>query len=396
MDNNLEFKPEEFSLATIYKLLKRNKRFFLIFVIIFTIAVVVYSYIMPNTFVALSSILPPQKESSGGGLSSFIQNFAGGMDIGSIGQNDQSKLFAQILASRTVSDFIIEQLKLKELPEFEDMSNDQMYKFIHDAISSETDKSGVIYISVSYNTGFFPNNISKNKAAKLSADIANYAVKGLDKIIRERNVSSARRSKEYIETQIINYRGMLDSVALAMERFQKENKVISLDEQAQAIVTQAIDVGSQLAKAELELNLAKLEFQKNSPRLQYYNEQFNLLGEQYKKIQTGGLTNTDAFSIPLENLPTLMKEYADLFRQRKIFEQVIMFLETQHHEEAIQEKRDIPVVEVLDFAKIPEERYSPNRVAMTIVGFFLAIIFAIIIIVIRAFAKGNAYIVEFD
>lgn len=348
---------------------------------------------MPNTFLSTASILPPTKESGGTGLSSFIQSMTGGLDIGKISTNEQSKLFSKIINSRTVSDYIIENLNLSKHPNFKDFTNEKFFKFFSESISTEVDKSGIIYISTKISTNFFPGKESINIAKKLSADITNTAIKGLDKVIRERTVSSAKISREYIENQLKSYRIKLDSISNEMEIFQKKNKVFSIDEQAQALVSQAIELGSQLAKAELEYNLAKLEFN-NSPQVKFYKEQLDLLQQQYKKVQTGGLTNQDAFAIPLENIPTLMKEYADLFRQRKIYEQVIMYLETQHHQEAIQEKKDIPVVEVLDYARIPEEKYSPNRAAMAIFSLFFGFLIAVIIILINAFRQGLVYVLD--
>jgi len=391
--SNINNFREEFSLITVFKLIKYKIKFFISFTLIFVILVIIYSFIMPNTFLSTASILPPTKESGGTGLSSFIQSMTGGLDIGKISTNEQSKLFSKIINSRTVSDYIIENLNLSKHPNFKDFTNEKFFKFFSESISTEVDKSGIIYISTKISTNFFPGKESINIAKKLSADITNTAIKGLDKVIRERTVSSAKISREYIENQLKSYRIKLDSISNEMEIFQKKNKVFSIDEQAQALVSQAIELGSQLAKAELEYNLAKLEFN-NSPQVKFYKEQLDLLQQQYKKVQTGGLTNQDAFAIPLENIPTLMKEYANLFRQRKIYEQVIMYLETQHHQEAIQEKKDIPVVEVLDYARIPEEKYSPNRAAMAIFSLFFGFLIAVIIILINAFRQGLVYVLD--
>lgn len=391
--SNINNFREEFSLITFFKLIKYKIKFLISFTLIFVIIVIIYSYIMPNTFLSTASILPPTKESGGTGLSSFIQSMTGGLDIGKISTNEQSKLFSKIINSRTVSDFIIENLNLNKHPYFKEFTNEKFFKFFNESINTEVDKSGIVYISTKISTNFFPGTESVNYAKKLSADITNTAIKGLDKVIRERTVSSAKISREYIENQLKSYKTKLDSISNEMEMFQKKNKVFSIDEQAQALVSQAIELGSQLAKAELEYNLAKLEFN-NSPQVKFYKEQLDLLQQQYKKVQTGGLTNQDAFAIPLENIPTLMKEYADLFRQRKIYEQVIMYLETQHHQEAIQEKKDIPVVEVLDYARIPEEKYSPNRTAMAIFSLFFGSLIAVIIIIINAFRQGLVYVLD--
>jgi uncharacterized protein involved in exopolysaccharide biosynthesis len=390
MKQNLN--PQEFSLISLLHILKNEKRFLIIFIIIFTIVVMTFSFIMSYQFNSTASLLPPQKENSGGGLSSILQSVTGGLDFGKIGQSDQSKVFAHIISSRTVAEFISDSLHLRKSARFKDFTNQQMYEFIKQSLAVEIDKTGVVYISGIAETGFFPTEEKQLKAKKFSSELANYAVKGLDKVIRERSVSSARRSKEYVESQIILYRIKLDSVERALEVFQKNNNVLEIEEQTKAIVSQAVDVGTQLAKAELEFNLARTELQEKSPKLEFYRDQYELLKNQYQKIQNGGITNNETFNFPLNSVPKLIREYTDIFRQRKIYEQVLIYLETQRHQEAIQEKRDLPVVEVLDNAIPPDEKISPNRRMMVLLSITLSTIIGAIIIVIRSFKNGLLYL----
>ena len=384
--------PQEFSLISLLHILKNEKRFLIIFMIIFTIIVMAFSFIMSYKFTATTSLLPPQKENSSGGLSSILQNVSGGLDFGKIGQSDQSKVFAHIISSRTVAKFISDSLKMREIPSFKELSDQQIYDFIKQSLSVEVDKTGVVYISGFSETGFFPSSEKQEKAKNFASVIANVAVVGLDKVIRERSVSSAKRSKEYVEKQIVEYRVKLDSVEKALEFFQKNNNVLVLEEQTKAIVSQAIDVGTQMAKAELEYNLAQIEMQSKSPKLEFYRDQYELLKNQYQKIQNGGITNQESFNFPLNSVPRLIREYSDVFRERKIYEQVLLYLETQRHQEAIQESRDLPVVEVLDSAVPPDDRISPNRKMMFLLSITLSLFFGSIIIIIKSFRNGLLYL----
>lgn len=386
--------PKEFTLFNIFKLIYLNKKFAVISVFIFVVFVILLSFTVRHQYVASSSLMPPKKDGGGAGLSSFIQNFTGGggLSLGSIGQSDQSKVFGEIVKSRTVAEYIIEKMNLKQIEPYSLLSRDKLLKFVYQCLSVDVDKSGIIYISSSIETGYFPSGTDGKSAAKFAADMANFAVEGLDLVIRNRNMSSARQSKEYVEKEIASYMVKLDSIETRLETFQRENKVFAIDEQTQAIVTQAIEVGSQLAKADLEKNLALLEYSAGSPQYKFYDKQHELLSEQYKKIQKGGLTDNESFTIPLDKVPALIKEYVFLFRERKIIEQVLLYLETQRHQEAIQEKRDVPVVEVLDNALAPEERNSPKRSVMVILGFILALIFVTLYISVQGFKSGTIYL----
>ncbi|MBX3044987.1 MAG: hypothetical protein KIT33_09445 [Candidatus Kapabacteria bacterium] len=387
--------PKEFTLFNLINLVYLNKKFAIISVTVFVIILIAFSFIIPHKYVAVSSLLPPKKDGGAAGLSSFIQNFAGGgggLSLGNIGQSDQSKVFGEIVKSRTVAEYIIEKLKLKEKEPYSKLSRDKLVKFIGNSLDVEVDKSGVIFISAKIETGFFPGTKSGKEASEFAANLTNSAVEGLDIVIRDRSTSSARASKEYVEKEIMAYMIKLDSIETKLEKFQKDNKVLAIDEQTQAIVSQAIEVGAQLAKADLEKNLAQLEYQTNSPQYKFYEKQHELLSEQYRKIQSGGLTTDETFSIPLDKVPALIKEYVILFRERKIIEQVMLYLETQRHQEAIQEKRDVPVVEVLDTAYAPEERDSPKRSLMVILGFILSVVFVSSYITIKGFQLGALYV----
>lgn len=388
--------PKEFTLINLFKLLKINFKFASLILLIILIIITILSFIIPHNFVSNASLLPPKKDgASAGGLSSFIQNFAGGgLSLGNLGQSDQSKVFAEIVKSRTVAEFIIDSMHLKQKEPFNKMIHDKLLRFIDKSISVDVDKSGIIYITAEASSDFFPNKNDDKKTAEFAAKLANSAIEGLDKVIKERSMSSARKSKEYVEKEISRYLTKLDSIETQLELFQKNNKVFALDEQTLAIVKQAIEVGSLLAKADLEKNMALLEYQQNSPQYEFYNKQYDLLSEQYKKIQTGGLTDNESFTIPLDEVPKLIREYTDLFRERKIIEQVMLYLETQRHQEAIQEKRDVPVVEVLDFARPSDERNSPKRALMLILGFAMSLIFISIYISTKAFYRKNLYLSE--
>lgn len=387
--------PREFTLFNILKLISLNKRFVIVSVLSFTLFLIALSFVIPQQFIAGSSLLPPKKDGGQAGLSSFIQNFTGGggaLSLGGIGQSDQSKLFGEIIKSKTVAEFVIEKLKLRDKKPFSELNNDKLVKYINQSLTVDVDKSGVIFVSAQAETGLFPSAFDGKSASKFAAELVNTAIEGLDMVIRERSMSSARQSKEYVEKEIATYRMKLDTIETKLEKFQRDNKVLAIDDQTQAIVSQAIEVGAQLAKADLEKNLALLEYQPSSPQYLFYSKQHELLSEQYKKIQSGGLTKDEEFSIPLDKVPTLIKEYAVLFRERKIIEQVMLYLETQRHQEAIQEKRDVPVVEVLDVATPPYERDSPKRSMMAILGVVLSIIFCMLYLSIKAFKSGIIYL----
>jgi uncharacterized protein involved in exopolysaccharide biosynthesis len=147
------------------------------------------------------------------------------------------------------------------------------------------------------------------------------------------------------------------------------------------------NLGAEVAKAEIEYSLAQQEMQPGNPVLEQLRQKLNALREQYRRAQSGGIGN-DRYSIPLQNLPKLGREYVNLMRDVTILEQVNLYLETQRLQEAIQEARDVPTVQVLDPASPPMQRSAPSRFLMLLLTAVISPILAICFVFVMVLTKG--------
>lgn len=332
--------------------------------VIALVVVIGFSFIMPYTYKSSTTIMPPEQKAGAGGLSSLMQAAPISIGLGGAESNRGSLLFAEILRSRTLLLGVADTLKLRDTPFFNGMNDEELVKDLDSRIAVDTRKTGTISVDVQISTGWFPFGDKTTQAAKTAADVANACRIVLDRLNREKTVTQARRSRQYIERVIASNRALIDSLQGVQEKFQKENKIIALDEQMMAIVQNAVMVGTELAKAELELAMVQQDFQPSSQQTVLLQRKVEALRTQYDKVQRGGLVQTDGFSIPLENVPALTRTYTNLLRDLKIKEQLNAYLETQRMQELIQEAKDIPTVVELDAAVVPLKRASPSRVLM--------------------------------
>ena len=378
------------TLLNIAGLVKIHWKFISFITLAMVLIVVLYSLIMPQTYQSGAKLLPPQNNNQGGGLSSFLQNVTGGNVVfGNIGGGTQVTVIAEILRSRTVGEYIADRMNFNESEEFKGMTKEEIAYMVQNMLEVEIERSGLISITSSYSTSYFPNDSEIDTAAQYSARIANFAIDGLEYYLLEKNISNAKQTKKFIQKKLVQYRKQLDSVEGELEIFRSENKVLSIDEQTMTIIDQAADVGAELNKALIDLTLAKQEFSDNSPKVKAYQRTVDLLKQQYEKIQKGGLIEEDQFSIPLSNAPKLIRQYEELMRKQKILEKVILYLETQKHQEEIQGEKDMPTVNVLDDAIVPTQRAAPSRKLMVILGFIFSALISTSIVIARAYFKGN-------
>ena len=146
------------------------------------------------------------------------------------------------------------------------------------------------------------------------------------------------------------------------------------------MVTSAVLTGSELAKAETELQMLREQFQDNTPLIKSLEAKVASLRSQFAAVQSGGISPEDRISIPLGTLPEVSMAYLNKLRDIKILEQVNAYLESQRMQEAVQEERDVPTIQIVDAAMVPERRSSPSRFWMVVVGAVVSSILAVFIL----------------
>ena len=377
----------ELNLYKFLQVFKLNIKKIILIVFILDILLLGYTFIMPQMFKTEIAIMPPSKNSSGGALSSFISNLAGSsLNLGSMGES-KSALYADILKSKSVLNKVIDKLKLKKIKKYSKLNSLELQEVLGSSVEIDVEKSGIIRLVCEIKTDYLASNEDIEFTKNLVENIANTFAISLEEVLKENSNSSAKSSRIYIEGEIAKYSKQLDSVALLLQNFQETNNVLEIEEQTKAIVQSAIDIGSQIIKAEYELNLAKLQMTPNSEKVNILKEQVELLKSQYTQVQSGGL-GSDKFSIPLSKVPDLARQFATLYRDRTILEKVILYLETQKHQEYIQEEKDTPVIEVLDEAYLPFKKSAPQRGLILILGTILFLVGTSIYVVYKAYKKG--------
>lgn len=365
-------------------IIRRRIVFISVVVVLAVVGVGVYSYIMPQTYVSIATLMPPEQRSSGGGLAALLQSAAPGISLGGM-DSKSSAVSSDIITSNSLIERVIRRLNLPEHPFFKGMDTATIITVVKASLYIDSRvRTGVTGIECSISTKYFASEEEISIAKQLSSDIPNTVTACLDEMLRDKNVSTARKTREFIERLMGVTKHKLDSTQEVMEQFQLANKVFTIDDQTKAIVSSAVSIGTELSKAQIELGALKQQYQPNSQVVQSYEQTVKSLQEQYAKAQTGGITEQDKYSIPLGNVPHLGRKYLNLLRDIKIQEQINAYLESQRMQESIQEARDVPVIQVLDKAVKPSVRATPRRPMMLGMTFGLSLVLSIVWVVLSA------------
>lgn len=368
----------ELTLAVIAKELKSRWRHIAVPTLSVTLLTAAWSMVMPHTYQATGSLMPATENKSSG-LSGLLSSVGGGSAGGVLGAlggggGSDSDVFADILRSRTVKLHILNNSGIDTLyPEIKEQLLEENLDLMDRIYTVEVNPNGFIFTGASVQTSILPNDEERRRAQRLSARIIGNAFAALDSINSIKTRSSARAARIFIERYLQANKDKLDSLQNVMEDFSRSNKILDLEVQLGSVVSNAVEIGSELAKTSVELDLARSIMTNDAPAVRELVEKKKTLTNQYEQVQKGGLVDNDGFSVPLAKLPELARAYFNLKRDIKILEEINVFLETQRTQEALREQRDTPTVTVLDEAIVPDKRVAPRRFAMTATAFLLSL-----------------------
>jgi uncharacterized protein involved in exopolysaccharide biosynthesis len=368
-----------------------------VFVGAVTLIMLVYVLVMPQTFTSTVTLLPPQQEKNNLGLGSLLQGatalpmFDIGSSLGFGGR--QSDIFAEILKSQSVAESLIVRHDLARwFGVSEDLSYRHAVEPLQESTEIEVNKNGIIRVSVTLGTGFFPSSADVDSVKNFTAAVANDYVRLLDRVNREKLISSARNSRIFVEEEIRRTEAELDSAYMKLVAFQRTNKSVYLEKQMEAALTGAAALKEKLTEARVELGRKRQDFTERSRVIEQLQSEIDALSKQYASLSTGqGNTGAD-FEVPFQKVPEVAREMAGHLRDVKTLEQVIMYLSQQYYQDRVQEARDTPTVQVLDSASPAIQRTSPKRAAWMLMTVLFSLLASVLYIMLTTYlrARGGA------
>ncbi len=323
----------------------------------------ILSFVYPQTYRAIVTILPPEGSSHMNGFASVL----GGQDFSDLmmgsNTNANSQLYMEIIKSRTAALFVV---KKDNMESFYGKKN--IYKAaleLDKNLNVEVSKERIISLSVNVSTSLFPIFTGQSDSIKnLAASLSNHFVQALDKINREKLTSKAKDTRVFIEQQLDLTRSRLDSVENALMLFQKKNKAVSLPQQVSAAIDAAAKLKAEIMKTEIEIGILEPNLRKDNKSLILLNEKLKQLKGQYSKMEMG----SQDYLLTFKDVPELGKELTNLLREVKIQNEVYSMLQQQYYKEKIQESKDIPTVQVLDPAIPPLAASAPRNLFSSVMG----------------------------
>jgi uncharacterized protein involved in exopolysaccharide biosynthesis len=352
------------------------------------LAAVLLAFLIPHKFESRTRLMPPDQQ-SGSGLA-ILAALAGGRGGGSSGSGSSSgaiggtlgsvagdllgikssgALFVDMLDGPMIQDNLIEKFDLRKI------YGDRYWEDARRDLAKHTEvkedrKSGVITIAVT------------DRDPHRAQQMAQAYVDALNGLVARVSTSSARRERVFLEDRLKTVKQSLDSASQEFSEFASKNGTFDVPSQTKAMVENEATLEGQLVAARSELEELKQIYTDNNIRVRSLQARVAALQHQVENMSGNKADlSSDQSQIPgdfpsIRKLPLVGVRWANLYRETKVQETVYELLVQEYEVAKIQEAKEIPTVNVLDPAMLPERKSFPPRILITMLGtlfaFFLA------------------------
>lgn len=324
-------------------LLRWHKILIAVFLLSSSASVVTALLITPK-FTATTTIMAPQTpnliQMLGGGQGA-LQRLASGSLFGRTSNMGGYNYFA-ILNSRSLREAVINEFNLAEHYNLRDAEWERVNERLNERLSLGTDRNDYFIISV--------EDEDPERATAMSI----FIVEELNRRSIEMAQREASANREFMEVRVEETRErLLKAENELLEHFQTTN-ILAVPDQNLSTLGAFTELYTQRVSKEIELAFLENSFQPDDRLVRQVRFELN---EIEKRIA----------DIPEASVESLRR-----YRELVITQRLLEFLTPLLEQARIEEQRNVPVLLILDEARLPEKRSSPRRSLIVLITVFLS------------------------
>jgi len=363
---------EDISIFDLLIILAERKRLISWITIVSACSAIIVSLLLPKSYKATVTLLPPQQSSSvGASLVSQLGNLGGMAALagGSLGIKNPNDLFVAMLKSRTVEDAMVQRYDL--MKEYrERYLSDARKQFEKHATVDGSGKDGMIHISV------------EARAPNRAAELANGYVEQFRSLSEHLAITEASQRRLFFQKELEQAKNNLASAEEALKETQQKTGLIQLDSQSRALIESAATLRAEIAAREVQIQGMQTYATSENAQLVQAQRELEGLKSQLAKLGGSGNDDTDEFIVPKGKVPQAGIEYIRRIRDVKYNETIFEILARQFEIAKLDEAKQGALIQVVDPAIPPDRRSFPRRalivIGATFVGLFIGILVSLL------------------
>lgn len=342
----------------ILKTLVERRKFILLATLVTTVLVIVASLVLPKYYTASTSIFPAEPESGFSMYSELLLSLQAPL-LGPMGGGARPEtIYIDMMKSRHIRAKLIEEFDLFAV---------YGVPLIEDALAELQSHTGFTLLE----NGVIIVNF-EDRDPERAAAVANRYIELLNDFNSEIGVRRASKTRTFIESQLEERKRILAEAEMDLNEFQEKHRALEIDEQLRAAMRIVTDLTADAIALETELRILEHYTSPSSDEYQRKKQEYEEVLEQLKKLKLSADGEDDdllhAYLPTLDEVPDLVLELLRLRRRVEIETTIYTMLLKEYEKARIEEARDTPTVNVMDFATVPNLRSRPKRKIMVVAG----------------------------
>ena len=364
---------EGISLLDLLIVLAERRRTILYVTAAFAITSLIVSLLIPKSYTAEVTVLPPQQNSSMASILASQLGSLGSMAAlagGSLGLKNPNDMYVAMLKSETVENAMVKDFHLMSEYRQTYLSLARKAFESHSKVDG-SGKDGLIHISVT------------DHDPKRAAEMANTWVAEFRHLSEHLALTEAQQRRMFFEGQLEQAKNKLADAEEALKKTQETTGLIQLDAQARALIESAAMLRAQIAAKEVEIHAMQTYATGENSQLVQAQQELDSLKAQLGQL--GGSTeSSDALIVPKGRVPEAGLEYVRRLRDVKYYETIFEILAKQFEIAKLDEAKERAVIQVVDPATVPDRKSSPKRALIVLVSTFAGLFIGTFIALFRA------------
>lgn len=367
-------------------LLVRRRHLIIWITIIFTVAALVTSLIIPVRYKATAVLMPPVTQSTN--LMSLITrgNIMSDPELGGTGilpgVISPSDIFAVMLKSGVVKSRVIEDCKLvehyKQDKTYTKIPQKAMYN-VAKILSKNTD--------IRVTTERFITITVEDKNREKAAEIANSYVSSLDNVYSKITMSQGGNMREFLGNRLSQEEKTLTALEESLRVFQERHRTVSITDEMKAVIEMAGELEAKIISQQIERDALKAYLSPENIQVQVLEKKIDVARKELDDLMKG--KTSKALFVPFTKAPGIGLQLSRLMRDVKIHQEVYALLVQQFEQAKIIEAKDTPRIQFLEKAEPPFKKSWPKRSIIVLSGLILGLMSSILFVI------GNSYLIRY-
>jgi uncharacterized protein involved in exopolysaccharide biosynthesis len=298
------------------------------------------TYLIPPTYTASTTLLPPQQQSGANSLLSSLGSLGGLAGLAGGGLRTPADQYVSLMQSTTVSDRIIEQFKLLDV-------YDEKYRIDARRILAKN-----VRITVGKKDSLITIEVD-DRSPQRAAEMASRYVDELRRMTDTIAVSEAQQRRKFFELQLRQTQEKLIQAQQALQASGFAQGALKAEPKSAAEAYARLR--AELTAAEVRLQTLRGSLSDGTPEIQQQQSTLAALRSQVAKLEKPA----DAAGDP---------DYVGKYREFKYQETLFDLFAKQYELARVDESREGGLIQVVDAALPPEKKAKPKRMLIALGG----------------------------